>query len=74
MSASSSTFLQQPPFHLVHLVMAARERVQGARMRGAYEPLHLLVYELGPGLAERLLHQRLTWPSFSLIPNCTIWA
>ena len=23
---------------------------------------HLLVYELGRGLAERFLHQRLTWP------------
>ena len=31
-------------------------------MRRADEPPHLLVYELGRGLAERLLHQRLAWP------------
>ena len=54
--------LQQPPAHLVHLLVAAREQARGARMRGADEPPHLLVCELGRGFAERLLHQRLAWP------------
>ena len=30
-------------------------------MHGADEPPHLLVYELGRGLAERFLHQHLAW-------------
>ena len=54
--------LQQPPAHLVHLLTVAYKQVQSACKRGADELPHLLVYELGHGLAEWLLHQRLSWP------------
>ena len=53
--------LQQPPGHLVHLLVAAGKPVQGAGVRGADKPPHLLVYELSRGLAEQLLHKRLAW-------------
>lgn len=37
-------------------------------MRGADEPPHFLVHELGCGLAEWLLHQRLSWPCEIVTP------